>query len=100
MLKIHGYKGEIGGQGDPGFVEHRPLPLLRGGKIYLEDMQRGKWIAIGESIETGAEDDILRDAVGDCVSKLVFNIAAAHGHESAKVAAHRVHRALHVAGMA
>ena len=99
MLKVQRHEGEIGGQRDLGFGEHGLLPLLGGGKIDFEDVQRGKWIAIGKGVEPGAENHVLSYAQRHCFGKLVFNIAAAHGHEGAKVAGDAVTGALHLAGM-
>ena len=97
VFKVEGHKGEVGGQGDGGGVKHFALALLGGGKIDLEDMEGGKGVAIGEGVESGAEDDVLRDAGGDGLGEAVFNIAAADGHEGAKVARDLVHGAVHIA---
>jgi len=99
VLEVEGHKGEIGGQRDLGFGEHFPLPLLGGWKVNFEDAQRGKGTAIGKGVETCAEDHVLADTLRDCVGELVFNIAAAHCHEGAKVTRDAMHGALHLAGM-
>src|ERR1039458_7996363 len=49
--------------------------------IDFEDAQAGMRIAVGEGVESGAEDDVLPDAVGDGACELIFGEAAAGGHE-------------------
>ena len=57
--------------------EQRTLPLLGGWKVHLEDAQLREGIAIGKRVETGAENHILRHAIGDGRGQAVFSIAAA-----------------------
>ena len=64
--------------------EESALPLLRGGKVDFEDAQVGKRIAIGEGVEAGAENYVLRDALRDGLGQPVFSVAAARGHEGAE----------------
>jgi len=50
----------------------------------FEDAQAPMRIAIGEGIESGAEDYKLPDALRHRASKFIFGEAAAGGHEGAK----------------
>ena len=47
-------------------------------------------IAVGESIESGAQDNVLSDAMCDRAGEFVFGVAAARCHESTKGAGKRV----------
>ena len=98
VFKVQRNKGQVGGQGDGGLGQHVALPCWVAGKSTSKTRSAGKRIAIGEGVEARAEDHILRDSRGDGLGELVFGIAAARGHEGAKVARHLVHGALHVAG--
>jgi len=58
------------------------LPGLRGGVIDLEDADVGERVAVGEGVETSAEDEVLLCAEGgDAVGKDVFGEAGAGDHE-------------------
>ena len=72
------------------------IPALPG-KSTSKTRKRRKRIAIGEGVEAGAEDDVLRDAGGDGVGETIFDIAAARGHESPEIARHGVHGPLEIA---
>ena len=100
VLEVERDEGEVGGDGDGGLIEHEALPLLRGGEVDLEDAEGGKWVAIGEGVKACAENNILRDAVGYGVGKLIFSEAAARGHEAAEVLRDGVAGAVEVAGVA
>jgi len=66
------------------------LPGLGGGMVDFEDSHAGMGVAVGEGIESGAEDNVLRDALGDGASEFVFGEAAAGGHEGAEGAGESV----------
>ena len=100
VLEVQRHKRQAGGRIDGGFLEQRALPLLRSRIIHLEDPQRGKGIAIGEGVQPSSEDHVLLDPVLDGPGQPVLGIAAAGGHEEAKIPRHLVHRPLHVPGIA
>ena len=100
MFEVQRDKGEVGGDGDGGLVEHEALPLLRGRKVYLEDVERGKRVAVGEGVEARAEDNILRGAASNGVGQLIFSEAAARSHKAAEVLSDGVAGSLEIAGVA
>jgi len=56
VFEIERDEGEIRRFIDASGAEHLPFPLLHGGDVNFEDADIGEWIAVGESIQTGAED--------------------------------------------
>ena len=54
--------------------------------VDFEHTQAGMGIAIGEGIESGAEDNVLTHTVCDRAGEFVFGIAAARRHERAESA--------------
>ena len=82
MLEVERYEGKIFRNFNSRFTQDVALPGLRGGEVYLEDLQIGEWIAIGKGVEARAEDDVLAQAPGDRLSKAIFGIAAAKTAES------------------
>jgi hypothetical protein len=62
------------------------LPGLRGGRIDFEDAEAEprKRVAVGEGIESGAEQNVLTDSAGDGGGELLFSITAANGEEGAQ----------------
>ena len=97
IFKVKWNKGEIGGSVDSGFGEFFALPLLRGGKVNFKDAERRVRIAIGEGVEPGTENDVLRDAVCNGFSEEVFCVAASDSHKGAEVARDRMRGALKIA---
>src|SRR5579863_3500737 len=57
--------------------------------IDLEDAEVRIWIAIGEGVESGTEDDELSDSAADGEREFVFGEASADGHEGAHVTSRR-----------
>ena len=100
VLEVEGDIGEVGGDGDFSLGEHVTLPLLRGGVVDLKDVERWERVAVGEGVEAGAEDNVLRDAASDCDGELIFREAAAGSHEAAEVLGDGVAGALEIAGVA
>ena len=45
--------------------------------VDLEDVELGPGIAIGEGVESGAEEDVLADSAGDGAGEVIFGVAAA-----------------------
>ncbi len=45
--------------------------------VDLEDVKPRPGIAIGEGIESGAEQDVLLDSIGDGAGEIIFGVAAA-----------------------
>ncbi len=60
------------------------LPGLRGGVVDFKHAQVGMRVAVGEGIESGAQDCVLYDSVLDGAGEFVLGEAAAGGHEGAK----------------
>jgi hypothetical protein len=52
--------------------------------VDFEDAEGWVWIAVGEGVEAGAEEDILGDAAGDCLGEEVFGITAPGDQEGAQ----------------
>ena len=100
VLEVEGDKGEVGGDGNGGLIEHEALPLLGGGEIDLKNSERGERVAVSEGVEACAEDDILHYAASDCVGQLIFSEAAARSHEAAEVLRNGVAGAVEIASVA
>jgi len=100
VFEVERDKGEVGGDGDGGLIEHEALPLLGRGEIDLEDVERGERVAVGEGVESCAEDDVLGDAASDGEGELIFSEAAAGGHEATEVLGDGMAGALEIACVA
>ena len=61
--------------------EEFAFPLLRCRVVDLEDTQHGVRVAVGEGVQAGAEQHVLRNAACDCGGKEVFGVAAAGDEE-------------------
>ncbi len=82
---------------DARLAQEFALPFLGGGEIHLEDPERRERIAISEGVEAGSQHDVLPYPVRDGVGQPVLCVAAAGGHEGAKIARHFLHGAIEVA---
>jgi len=54
------------------------------GNVDFKNMESWEWVAIGEGVQAGTEDDVLGDACGDGGGEIVFGIAAAGDHVGAE----------------
>ena len=65
-------------------MEEVTLPPLGGKMVDLEDSEVCVWVAVGEGVEAGSEEDVLGDSVGDGCGQLVLGVAAARDEEGAE----------------
>lgn len=84
VLKVEGNEGQVVRLGDGSFGQHRTLPCLCGGKVYLEDAELRKRISVGEGIQSRPEHHVLGDALRYRLSETILGVTAAHGHKGAK----------------
>ena len=79
-FKINRRAGEVLWNRNSAGLEELALPLLGGRVVDFEDMEVRPGIAIGEGVESGSEEDVLADSVGDGAGEVIFGVAAA-GYE-------------------
>lgn len=84
LLEVDGDEGEVLGTVNLGSSEQVELPGLRGRVIDLEDAQAGIPVAVGEGVETCAQDAVLLDASGRCLSEASLGVAASGDEEGTK----------------
>lgn len=82
MLKVDRNVGHIAGDSDAALLQQSQLPRLRGRMVHFIDAESFIRIPVGEGVQSGTQQNVLRYAVRDAEGERIFSVTGSGNKKS------------------